>query len=165
MCERDPARRLATAILPPLEFIKRRAQVKKVEATIQQHKLAEVKDALHEKGVEGVTVIGGHYVGGETRKMTYRGVSRTRGAIPCVRVEVIVSDHNVNAVIDALLQHARTGTSGDGRIVVSGVASVIRIRTGETETSDAEIIPNQVAAAVVPSEQSRWDVPSYQHSW
>jgi nitrogen regulatory protein P-II 1 len=165
MCERLPASQLATALLTVVEFIKRRGQMKKVEATIQQHKLAEVKDALQEKGVDGLTVTGGHYVGGESRTMTYRGVTRTVDAIPCVRVEVIVSDQNVNAVIDALLQHARTGTAGDGRIVVSSVASVIRIRTGETETSEAEITHKSLAAAAVPSEQSRWDVPSYQHSW
>ena len=56
--------------------------MKKVEATIQQHKLAEVKDALQEKGVEGLTVTGGHYVGGETRTMTYRGVTSTVDAMP-----------------------------------------------------------------------------------
>jgi nitrogen regulatory protein P-II 1 len=139
--------------------------MKKVEATIHQHKLAEVKNALQEKGVEGMTITEVHHVGGDTRTMTYRGVTRTVDSIPSFRVEAIVSDHKVEAVIDTILQRARMGTAGDGTIVVSDVGRVIRIRTGETDASDAEITRNSLAAVVVPSEQSRWDVPSYQHSW
>ena len=97
--------------------------------------------------------------------MTYRGVTRKVDAIPCVRVEVIVSDDNVNAVVDAILAAARTGTEGDGSYRVSSVVSVIRIRTGETETSDEEFGHQQQQAAGGRWVQSRWDVPSYQHSW
>ena len=139
--------------------------MKKVEATIQQHKLVEVKNALQEKGVEGMTITEVHHVGGETRTMTYRGVTRTVDAIPCVRVEAIVSDHKVEAVVEAILQHARTGTAGDGTIVVTEVGRVVRIRTGETEATNTEFARNPLAPVVAPNEQSRWNVPSYQHSW
>ena len=139
--------------------------MKEVEATIQQHKLDAVKNALQVNGVEGLTITEVHHVGGATRTMTYRGVTRTVDVMPFVRVEAIVADRNVEAVIDAILQQAQTGTAGDGTIAVSDVNRVIRIRTGETDAADAEVARNQVGAVGVPSQQSRWDVPSYQHSW
>ena len=76
-----------------------------------------------------------------------------------------ITDLKVEAVIDTILQHARTGNVGDGSIAVTEVCRVVRIRTGETDASETDFGRNSLAAVVVPSEQSRWDVPSYQHSW
>ena len=139
--------------------------MKKVEATIQQGKLVEVKNALQGVGVLAVTITEARQVGGATRTMMYRGVTRTIDAIACVRVETVVSDHKVEAVIDAILQHAHTGTADDGTIVVTEATRVVLVRTGEIAASEPEFTGNSLATMVGPSGQSRWDVPSYQHTW
>jgi nitrogen regulatory protein P-II 1 len=139
--------------------------MKKVEATIHQCTLVEVKNALQAIGVEGMTTAVVRRVDGEARAMTYRGVNRTVDAISCVRVETVVPDDKVETVIDAILRHAHTGTADDGTIIVAEVGRVVRIRTGEIEAAKAKFAGNSPTAMVVPSKPSRWSVPSYQHSW
>ena len=106
--------------------------MKKVEAVIKPFKLDEVKDALAEVGVQGMTVTevkGFGRTGG--RKEVYRGSAYVVDFVPKVKVEVVVTDEQVNAVIDAIERSARTGRIGDGKIFVVPIEEVVRIRTGE----------------------------------
>ena len=106
--------------------------MKRVEAIIKPFKLDEVKDALAEVGVQGMTVTevkGFGRTGG--RKEVYRGSAYVVDFVPKVKVEVVVTDEQVNAVIDAIERSARTGRIGDGKIFVVPIEEVVRIRTGE----------------------------------
>ena len=106
--------------------------MKKIEAIIKPFKLDEVKDALAEVGVQGMTVTevkGFGRTGG--KKEVYRGSSYVVDFVPKVKVEVVVADEQVNAVIDAIERSARTGRIGDGKIFVVPIEEVVRIRTGE----------------------------------
>jgi len=106
--------------------------VKRIEAIIKPFKLDEVKDALAEVGVQGMTVTevkGFGRTGG--KKEVYRGSSYVVDFVPKVKVEVVVADEQVNAVIDAIERSARTGRIGDGKIFVVPIEEVVRIRTGE----------------------------------
>ena len=106
--------------------------MKRVEAIIKPFKLDEVKDALAEVGVQGLTVTevkGFGRTGG--RKEVYRGSAYVVDFVPKVKVEVVVTDEQVNAVIDAIERSARTGRIGDGKIFVVPIEEVVRIRTGE----------------------------------
>ena len=106
--------------------------MKKVEAIIRHFKLEEVKDALTAKGVQGITVTEVRGFGrqrGHTE--TYRGAEYQVDFIPKVKLEVVVADSGAQDVIDALVATARTGQVGDGKIFVSDLSNVIRIRTGE----------------------------------
>ena len=106
--------------------------MKKVEAIIKPFKLDEVKEALSEIGVQGMTVTevkGFGRTGG--KKEVYRGSAYVVDFVPKVKIEVVVLDEQVNAVIDAIERSARTGRIGDGKIFVLPVDEVIRIRTGE----------------------------------
>ena len=106
--------------------------MKKIEAIIKPFKLDEVKDALAEVGIQGMTVTevkGFGRTGG--KKEVYRGSSYVVDFVPKVKVEVVVADEQVNAVIDAIERSARTGRIGDGKIFVVPVEEVVRIRTGE----------------------------------
>ena len=106
--------------------------MKKVEAIIKPFKLDEVKDALAEVGVQGMTVTevkGFGRTGG--KKEVYRGSSYVVDFVPKVKVEVVVADEQVNAVLDAIERSARTGRIGDGKIFVVPIEEVVRIRTGE----------------------------------
>ena len=108
-----------------------------VEAIIRHFKLEEVKDALHNKGVQGMTVTEVRGFGrqkGHTE--TYRGAEYAVDFLPKVKVEVVVGDKDVQSVLDTIVNSARTGQVGDGKIFVSELAEVVRIRTGETD-SDA----------------------------
>jgi len=99
---------------------------------IKPFKLDEVKDALAEVGVQGMTVTevkGFGRTGG--RKEVYRGSAYVVDFVPKVKVEVVVTDEQVNAVIDAIERSARTGRIGDGKIFVVPIEEVVRIRTGE----------------------------------
>jgi nitrogen regulatory protein P-II 1 len=104
----------------------------KVEAIIQTSKLDTVKDALHEIGVEGMTVIEarGH---GRQKGHTeyYRGREYTVDLIPKIKLEMVVKDEMVDAVIQAVTVAARTGKIGDGKIFLSKVDDAIRIRNDE----------------------------------
>ncbi len=118
--------------------------MKKVEATIRHHKLDAVKDALLRVGVEGMTVtevVGRGHKKGST--LIYRGVTSERPFVPNVKVETVVSDGEVESVIDAIFQSAHTGEVGDGRIVVTEVESVLRIRTGEVDETDFQFVQHR----------------------
>jgi nitrogen regulatory protein P-II 1 len=106
--------------------------VKKIEAIIKPFKLDEVKDALHEAGVTGVTateVKGFGRQKGHTE--LYRGAEYVVDFLPKVKIEVVCDDAVVERAVEAIINSARTGRIGDGKIFVSSVEDVIRIRTGE----------------------------------
>src|SRR5213595_9320 len=107
--------------------------MKKIEAIIKPFKLDEVKEALQEVGVQGITVVEARGFGrqkGHTE--LYRGAEYVVDFLPKVKIEVIVPDERLEAAIDAVQKAARTGRIGDGKIFVFDVEQVIRIRTGET---------------------------------
>ncbi len=111
--------------------------VKKIEAVIKPFKLDEVKEALHEVGVSGITVTEAKGFGrqkGHTE--LYRGAEYVVDFLPKVRLEVVVDDDQVERVVEAIAAAARTGRIGDGKIFVSAIESAVRIRTGERD-SDA----------------------------
>ena len=106
--------------------------MKKITAVIKPFKLDEVREALAEVGVSGLTVTEVKGFGrqkGHTE--LYRGAEYVVDFLPKVQVEVIVSDGSVEAAIDGIVRAARTGRIGDGKIFVSNVEEVVRIRTGE----------------------------------
>ena len=106
--------------------------MKKVEAIIKPFKLDEVKDALGELGIQGMTVSevkGFGRTGG--KKEVYRGSAYVVDFVPKVKIEVVLADSQVAQVIEAIEKSAKTGRIGDGKIFVYQVEEVIRIRTGE----------------------------------
>jgi nitrogen regulatory protein P-II 1 len=106
--------------------------MKKIEAIFKPFKLDEVREALSEIGVSGLTVTEVKGFGrqkGHTE--LYRGAEYVVDFLPKVKVEVVVADSMVDQAIDAIVKSARTGKIGDGKIFVSDVSQVIRIRTGE----------------------------------
>ena len=108
--------------------------MKKIEAIFKPFKLDEVREALSEIGVSGLTVTEVKGFGrqkGHTE--LYRGAEYVVDFLPKVKVEVVVPDKLLEASIDAVVKAARTGKIGDGKIFVSDVSQVIRIRTGETD--------------------------------
>lgn len=107
--------------------------MKKVEAIIKPFKLDDVKDALHEIGIKGITVIEAKGFGrqkGHTE--LYRGAEYVVDFLPKVKIEVVMEDGMVERAVEAIKQAAHTGRIGDGKIFVSSVEEAIRIRTGET---------------------------------
>ncbi len=107
--------------------------MKLVEAVIKPFKLDEVKDALLEMGIEGMTVSEVKGFGRQKgHKETYRGQEYTIEFVPKVKIEVAVTDALVSKVIDAIIRAAKTGSIGDGKIFIRELSDVIRIRTGET---------------------------------
>ncbi|MBY0270146.1 MAG: P-II family nitrogen regulator [Burkholderiales bacterium] len=108
--------------------------MKKIEAIFKPFKLDEVREALSEIGVSGLTVTEVKGFGrqkGHTE--LYRGAEYVVDFLPKVKVEVVVPDKLLEASIDAVVKAARTGKIGDGKIFVGDVSQVIRIRTGETD--------------------------------
>ena len=106
--------------------------MKKIEAVIKPFKLDDVKDALHEVGVSGITVTEVKGFGrqkGHTE--LYRGAEYVIDFLPKVKVEVVVEDVLVENVIEAITQAARTGRIGDGKIFVVPIDEAVRIRTGD----------------------------------
>ncbi|MFO0571310.1 MAG: P-II family nitrogen regulator [Polyangiaceae bacterium] len=106
--------------------------MKKVEAIIKPFKLDEVKDALSEVGIQGMTVTevkGFGRTGG--KKEVYRGSAYVVDFVPKVKLEIIVPDAMVKEVIDAIEKSAKTGRIGDGKIFVVPIDEAVRIRTGE----------------------------------
>lgn len=104
----------------------------KVEAVIQTSKLDAVKDALHEIGVEGMTVLEARGHGrqkGHTE--VYRGREYTVDLIPKIKIEMVLTDEMVERAVEAIKAAARTGKIGDGKIFLSKVADAIRIRNDE----------------------------------
>lgn len=107
--------------------------MQKIEAIIRHFKLDEVKQALAEKGVRGMTVTEVRGFGrqkGQTE--TYRGAEYAIDFIPKVKIEVVVDDADLRKTLDLIVATARTGQVGDGKIFVTNLAEVVRIRTGET---------------------------------
>ena len=110
--------------------------MKKIEAVIKPFKLDEVKEALQELGVQGMTVLEAKGYGrqkGQTE--LYRGAEYVVDFLPKIKIEVVVADDQLAGAIEAISQAARTGRIGDGKVFVSEVTEVIRIRTGESGAS------------------------------
>jgi len=106
--------------------------MKKIEAIIKPFKLDEVKDALHEVGIQGITVTEAKGFGrqkGHTE--LYRGAEYVVDFLPKVKIEVVMEDALVERAVEAILQAAHTGRIGDGKIFVTNIDEAIRIRTGE----------------------------------
>ena len=105
---------------------------KKIEAIIREEALQDVKQALREIGIVGMNV---HEVHGHGRQggieLSWRGTSYQMDLLPKIQVNIVLSDHNVESTIDAIIKATRTGKEGDGLIFVYPVEDVIRIRTGE----------------------------------
>ena len=107
--------------------------MKKVEAIIKRCKLDEVKEALHEVGIQGITVTEAKGFGrqkGHTE--LYRGAEYVVDFLPKVKIEVAVPDEAVGKAVDAIVKSAKTGKIGDGKVFVVSLESVVRIRTGES---------------------------------
>ncbi|WP_345980530.1 P-II family nitrogen regulator [Sulfurimonas sp. HSL3-2] len=109
--------------------------MKKVEAIIKPFKLEDVKDALADVGITGMTV---SEVKGYGRQKghseLYRGAEYVVDFIPKIKMEMIVADEQVDTVVSTIIESARTGKIGDGKIFVTDIDKVIRIRTGETDS-------------------------------
>lgn len=105
---------------------------KKIEAIIREEALNDVKDALREIGIVGLNVseVRGHGRQGGI-ELAWRGTTYQMDLIPKVQINVILSDHNLDKTVDAIIKAARTGKEGDGIIFVYPVDDIIRIRTGE----------------------------------
>ena len=107
--------------------------MKKIEAIIKPFKLDEVKEALHEVGIQGITVLEAKGFGcqkGHTE--LYRGAEYVVDFLPKVKIEVVVEDNMAESVVEAVKTAAQTGRIGDGKIFISSIDEAIRIRTGET---------------------------------
>ncbi|MFA6455695.1 MAG: P-II family nitrogen regulator [Bacteroidota bacterium] len=107
--------------------------MKKIEAIIRPHKLDEVREALQEAGFRGLTVT---EVKGYGRQMghseIYRGSEYTINFLPKTKIDIICADGNQDKAVDIILKHAKTGEVGDGKIFISSVDEVIRVRTEES---------------------------------
>jgi len=106
--------------------------VKKIEAIIKPFKLDEVKEALQEVGLQGMTVVEAKGFGrqkGHTE--LYRGAEYTVDFLPKLKLEIVVADDQMEAAVEAIRTAAKTGKIGDGKIFVSDIGQAIRIRTGE----------------------------------
>jgi len=106
--------------------------MKKIEAIIKPFKLSEVKDALNELGIQGMTVCEVKGFGrqkGHTE--IYRGSEYTVDFLPKIKIETVIPDNQVKAAVDAIIKAAKTGKIGDGKIFVSSIDEAIRIRTDE----------------------------------
>ncbi len=107
--------------------------MKKIEAVIKPFKLDEVKEALQDLGVQGMTVLEAKGYGrqkGHTE--LYRGAEYVIDFLPKIKIEVVVGDDLADRVVETLVAAARTGRIGDGKIFISDISEVVRIRTGET---------------------------------
>ncbi len=110
--------------------------MKKIEAIIKPFKLDEVKEALHEVGIQGITVTEAKGFGrqkGHTE--LYRGAEYVVDFLPKVKIEIVLTDEQAEPAIEAILSAARTGHIGDGKIFVLDIEEAIRIRTGERGTA------------------------------
>jgi nitrogen regulatory protein P-II 1 len=107
--------------------------MKKIEAIIKPFKLDDVKEALQEIGIQGMTVVEAKGFGrqkGHTE--LYRGAEYVVDFLPKLKIELVVGDDQVDGALEAIQKAAKTGKIGDGKIFVLDVANIIRIRTGET---------------------------------
>jgi len=107
--------------------------MKKIECIIRPEKLDEVKDALNEAGIMGLTVTDVLGCGRQKgRKEVYRGIEYTLNLLPKIKVEIVVKDEDVEKITAIISETAKTGLIGDGKIFISTIDDVYRIRTGET---------------------------------
>jgi nitrogen regulatory protein PII len=107
--------------------------MKQVEAIIKPFQLGEVQQALIKLGVEGMTVVEVKGFGRQKGHASlYRGAEYTVDFLPKVKIQVLITDEKAPQVVDAIMRGARTGKIGDGKIFVTAVEEIIRIRTGET---------------------------------
>ncbi|QDT33681.1 P-II family nitrogen regulator [Thalassoglobus polymorphus] len=107
--------------------------MQKIEAIIRHYKLEDVKAALTEKGIIGMTVSEVRGFGRQRgHKEQYRGAEYTVDFLPKVRLELVLNDDQVQTAIEIISDSAKTGRVGDGKIFISSISDVIRIRTGET---------------------------------
>ncbi|KUG25434.1 nitrogen regulatory protein p-ii [hydrocarbon metagenome] len=107
--------------------------MKKIEAIIRPFKLDEVKEALLEEGVRGMTISEVRGYGRQKgHKETYRGSEYQIEFVPKIKIEVVVNDNIVEKVVDAISRHAKTGQVGDGKIFIYNIEDIIRIRTDES---------------------------------
>ena len=110
--------------------------MKKIEAIIKPFKLDEVKEALHEVGVQGITVTEAKGFGrqkGHTE--LYRGAEYVVDFLPKVKIEIVLTDEQAEPAVEAIIAAARTGHIGDGKVFVLNIEEAIRIRTGERGTA------------------------------
>lgn len=106
--------------------------MKKIEAIIRPFKLDEVKEALLENGIKGLTITEVRGYGRQKgHKETYRGAEYRIEFVPKIKIEVVVDDDLLEKAIDSILKHAKTGQVGDGKIFIYDIQDVIRIRTEE----------------------------------
>ena len=127
-------KKLAHRLLSPI--YQSAANMKKIEAIIKPFKLEEVKEALAEVGVQGMTVTEVKGFGrqkGHTE--IYRGSEYTVDFLPKVKIEIVVDDDQAEGVAQAIVKSANTGKIGDGKVFLSSIEEAIRIRTGETGSS------------------------------
>jgi nitrogen regulatory protein P-II 1 len=118
---------LGESVKPPYE-----KTMKKIEAIIKPFKLEEVKDALSEIGIEGMTVSEVKGFGrqkGHTE--IYRGSEYTVDFLPKIKIELVIADNQIDAAVSAIIKAAKTGKIGDGKVFVSNVEQAVRIRTEE----------------------------------
>jgi len=107
--------------------------MKKIECIIRPEKLDEVKEALNEAGIMGLTVSDVLGCGRQKgRKEVYRGIEYTLNLLPKIKIETVVRDEEAEKIAKIIIETAKTGLIGDGKIFVSTVEEVYRIRTGET---------------------------------
>jgi nitrogen regulatory protein P-II 1 len=110
--------------------------MKKIQAIVRHFKLEDVKSAITEAGVQGMTVTEVRGFGRQKgHKETYRGAEYIVDFMPKVKIEIVVPDEFLDKVVDAIINSARTGQVGDGKIFVTNVEKIIRIRTGEIDES------------------------------
>ena len=127
--------------------------MKKIEAVIKPFKLDEVREGLSEIGITGLTVTEVKGFGrqkGHTE--LYRGAEYVVDFLPKVKIELVVSDSLVDQAVDSVVKAARTGKIGDGKIFVSSVEQVVRIRTGETDEAAVEFDSRRMVAPLTPSD-------------
>ncbi len=113
-------------------FLEGRFNMKKIEAIIKPFKLDEVKEALNEKGIQGITVTEVKGFGrqkGHTE--LYRGAEYVVDFLPKIKLEIVVSEEVVSDIVNTIIEAAKTGRIGDGKVFVLPVDEVVRIRTGE----------------------------------
>ena len=107
--------------------------MKKIEAIIKPFKLDEVKEALQELGVQGMTVLEAKGYGRQKgHPELYRGAEYVVDFLPKIKIEVVVADDQLEGALTAIQNAARTGRIGDGKIFISEITDVVRIRTGES---------------------------------
>ena len=108
--------------------------MKKIEAIVRHFKLEEVKDALSEQGIQGMTITEVRGFGrqkGHTEM--YRGTEYEVDFVPKIKIEIVVKEEDLKRVVDTIIKAAQTGQTGDGKIFVSDLSQTVRIRTGELD--------------------------------